>query len=126
MLELEPIEPDDTERIWEFDADLDGRIFRYQIKWVERTGSHYLTLWQSDGTLVIAGQRLMIDNFPTWKYRQLERFPDTLPILVDLDDSGAPPEFEQLGHRLRFMTYELTDFPDDGVAVQYPWAFSVV
>jgi hypothetical protein len=126
MLEFEPIEPDDTERIWEFDADLDGRIFTYQIKWVERTGSHYLTLWDSDGELVIAGQRLGLDIAAIAKYRNLERFPNTFLVLLDLDDSGAPPQFEELGHRLRFLTYELSEFPNGGIDPEYPWPYTVV
>lgn len=112
MLEFEPIEPTEAERIWQFDADLDGRIFTYELKWVERTGSHYISIWDSEGELLIAGARLGIDYLPFFRYQNRPEFPQAVIMLVDMDDSAAPPEFEQLGHRLRFMTYELTEIPE--------------
>jgi hypothetical protein len=111
MLEFEPIEPTESERIWEFDADLDGRIFTYQIKWVERTASHYLTIWDAAGDLQLAGARMGLD-FPINLRIIRESMPQVALVLLDLDDSAAPPEFEQLGHRLRFMTYELDELPE--------------
>ena len=112
MLEFEPIEPTEAERIWQFDADLDGRIFTYEIKWVERTGSHYVTIWTAAGDLVIAGARLGMDYLPFFRYQNRAEFPQAVIMLVDLDDSAAPPEFEQLGHRLRFMTFGLDEIPE--------------
>lgn len=111
MREFEPIEPTEPERIWEFDADLDGRIFTYQVKWVERLESYYLTIWGPAGNLVISGQRLGLDYPATLRYWERESFPNVALALLDLDDSGAPPEFEQLGHRLRLMTYEFEELP---------------
>lgn len=111
MLEYEPIEPTETERIWEYEADIGGKIWTYQIKWVERTGAHYLTLWNAAGELILAGQRLALDIAPFYKWVESAAFPDDMLVLIDLDNSGAPPQFEELGHRLRLMTYAEADFP---------------
>lgn len=115
MLEFEPIEPTEAERIWQFDAALDGRIFTYEIKWVERTGSHYVTIWNADGEMVIAGARLGLDYPFTLRYWERAKFPHIPIVLLDLDDSAAPPEFEELGHRLRLMTYDWEEFPAFGI-----------
>lgn len=83
-------------------AALDGADYRLAIWWNTRDERWYLSVSESDGTLIVAGVPMVVD------YPLLDRFAhEDLPtgVLMALDTSGEGAEAgqEDLGDRVRLI-----------------------
>jgi hypothetical protein len=99
---------DSADPAYDVDADMGGTLYRLAIAWNTRGKYWTLSISLTDGTLLVAGIRLVPD------YELLARFNDArLPVgrlaCVDLTGRGDPPTYEDLGTRV-VMVY------DDGLA----------
>lgn len=111
MKELEPIQPVEQWPNYEFSVDLDGRTFTYQLKYLERTDSWYLSLWTAEGTLLLAGARLGIDRNVLYRFSG-DDWPDGALGLWDLENTGEECDWDDLGHRCRLVWVPTDELPE--------------
>lgn len=87
---------------YSFSLELEGRAFGFEFRWNGRAGRWVFSVYDADGTLLLAGRHLVLG------YPLLARFADPrLPagelVAVDTTGTGVPPGLADLGGRVQLL-----------------------
>ena len=101
MIALDPSEAAPDQPVHERWVELEGVLVSYRLTWRPRTASWYLDLYDSAGTLVLAGARLP-SGWPVTARHRLAGMPPGWFVLIDSQGEDAPATLDELGGRFLF------------------------
>lgn len=90
--------------LFDLRAELDGQTYRLVFDWNGRNERYYLTIYTDDGTLALAGVK-MIANWPLLRKYPYENLPPGELVLADLTESGEQARIENIGEAFRLWYY---------------------
>lgn len=111
IFELPPIDPSTQQPGYEYDIDLSGVTYRLRLYWRERTQRWYLDLADAGGAPLFLGVQLVIDFALGIKHRG-RRPEDGFLALVDVEGTGEPCTYEDLGRRCRLCWVTSDEIPE--------------
>lgn len=85
---------------YDFLVDLADLEYRIRLRWMDRQERWYLDLWDSAGDPMLRGQRLVPGTAVGHQYTGRAPRGGVL-FFWDLDDSGTPCGYEDLGSRCK-------------------------
>ena len=94
----------------EFRISLDGQLFRIAITWNERDAAWYLDLFDADGTLLLAGRKLVLGQALLARFRDARLPPGEL-LVLDTTSRDLEPGQQDLGGRVPLFYVEAASLP---------------
>ena len=94
----------------EFRISLDGQLFRLAVTWNERDAAWYLDLTDADGTLLLAGRKLVLGQALLARFRDARLPPGEL-LVLDTANSDLDPGPQDLGARVPLFYVEAASLP---------------
>ena len=91
---------------YDFDVELDGRIYNLEMKWNERDSTWFMTMSDSEESPIVSGVRLVVDWDLLRTCVDARRPPGTL-MAVDSTGEGYP-SLADLGSRVQLVYVEAT------------------
>jgi hypothetical protein len=95
---------------YDFSIDLDGRTFLLEFHWNARDVAWYLTIYDQDENLLLAGRKLVLD-FPLLARFMNPMLPAGEFFVVDTSAANEPPGLTDLGSRVVLLYVEQADLP---------------
>ena len=111
MIELPPIEPEEQQPAYDYQIALGSLTYRLVFRWRERTGSWYLSVYDSDDSALILNKRLVIDYPLLWRHTGRKPTGGYL-ILLDTDNAKQECGFQDLGHRCKLCWIPDSEWPE--------------
>lgn len=101
-----PCNPSEIGASWySFACDLEGVEYRFLVRWNDRDSGWYMDLSAADGTLLLAGKKLVLGLPLLFRHRLVDGPPGEL-MAMDTTNSGVEAGLEDLGTRVQL--YYLT------------------
>ena len=94
----------------QFRVSLDGELFLVAVTWNEREGAWYLDLSDADGTVLLAGRKLVLGQALLARFRDARLPPGEL-LVLDTTGSDLEPGPQDLGARVPLFYVEATSLP---------------
>jgi hypothetical protein len=106
----------DTTSRYQYDATVDGKVYKFRFRFSIRAASWYMSIQQPDGTELISEVRL-VANFPLTLRKQDNRLPPGVFLLLDLTGTGADVVNQSdLGESLNLVYVFVDELPDQPVS----------
>lgn len=99
---------------FDFQVELEGTTFGFELKWNSRDEAWYLTVRAADDTIVLAGLKLVVRHPLLSRYRRLG-LPKGELEAVDTTGKDAEAGLNDLGVRVLLLYTPSTDFPAEYV-----------
>lgn len=92
---------------YDFEIDLEGRTYRFEIRWNGRAEAWFLTIRNSAGDILVAGRKIVLGAGLAGRSRT-EGLPPGVLVAVDTTDSDVDPGRYDLGRRVLLVYAEST------------------
>lgn len=89
---------------YDFDVELDGSEYNLDFLWNERDEHWYFTLSDSEGDIIVAGVKIVVDWNLLRKCADARKPPGEL-IAIDTNEEGDPSRYE-FGNRVQLIYIE--------------------
>lgn len=86
-------------------TSLDGRTYQLRFHWNERESSWYLEVADAEGTVIVAGRKL-VANWPLLQRCISEEKPPGEIFVVDPTGSDVPPGLDELDERVQLQYFD--------------------
>ena len=103
-IEVESNRPRFAERV-----SLDGVTYRLTFRWNDRASAWILDIASEDGTMIISGRRLAVNNLLTRQFRHLPACPPGHVMPFDTTLRATDPGLTDLGTRVIMLYAEAAD-----------------
>ena len=103
-IEVETNRPRFTERV-----SLDGVTYRLTFRWNDRAPAWLVDIASEDGTMVVSGRRLAVNNLLTRQFRHLPALPPGHMMAFDTTLRASDPGLTDLGTRVIMLYAEAAD-----------------
>lgn len=103
---LKEIPIDSSNPAYDFDIDLDGESYNFDLHFNTRSGYWYFTISKS-GEAIVSGIRLTLGTSLIEKFRAVE-VPQGPLFIIDESGQNIPPTRDDLGIRVKMYYDDLT------------------
>lgn len=111
-----PVHNDSRAR-WFSDLALDGQLYRLQFNWSTREDAWYLSIYQTDGTLILSGIKLVPQYRLLQQYHAIVGLPPGDIFVADIQDDivNAVITYDNLGARFKVIYLTADEVAAGGV-----------
>lgn len=96
---------------YSFSVDLDGTPYVLDFDWNERAGSWALGVSLVDGTVLVAGRRIVV-GYPLLNRFKDPRLPRGVLMAMDTSNQDADPGEAELGARVQLVYIDAADLAE--------------
>lgn len=93
-----------------FTSELEGASYLFELLWMERPASWFLTIADLDGSPILASRRLVLGAFITRRFKDV-RLPPGEFTLLDTTGQDLEAGLYDLGSRVLLLYTEAADWP---------------
>lgn len=93
---------------YDFSATLEGRLFTFELRWNERSGAWFLSLFEANGAPIFSGRRVVIGTNLLGRSADA-RLPRGTLLAYDTSDANRDAGREDLGGRVQILYWESTE-----------------
>lgn len=90
---------DSASEFYDLDVDLDGRAYRFELRWNPRAASWFITTYDATGELLVGPRRIVLGANLLGRGID-DRLPPGELLAVDTSSDGTDPTRDDLGTRV--------------------------
>lgn len=84
---------------YDFDVDLEDRSFTLELRWNDRAGAWFLSVYDSAGAPLVSGRRVVLGS-PLLGHGVSSALPPGDLLAIDTTDAGTDPGRDDFGTRV--------------------------
>ncbi len=96
---------------YDFEVELEGRTYGFELRWNERDGGWYLSVFTGEEEPLLTGRRVVL-GFPLLGRSRDARMPPGELEAIDTTGSGKEPGLSELGVRVQLLYTDSGDLPE--------------
>ena len=96
---------------YRFSTNLNNVEYTFDVRWNSRDKAWRFDMYDNDGYLMVAGVKIVIDAY-LGRRSTHPFFNQNVLVAIDLANSGVEPTYDDMGVRVEFRHYPLSDLVD--------------